>query len=570
MYSRWWPQVLPPPPARPAAHAEQRLSVQQRRAGAQLWIPEERVLQALPWPRLSDPSQIPAKASDLAASGGIHAAAVGAPGEIPLVHARGSAVVSSKILEKPIKSIFPLKLPHLSGPQSREPAGGRQRTRRRGHRWHEELLVPHGADGGSQRQDTAAWGLPRRVGGQSQEPPTHQQAGRRQVPPGCGRPGAAAVPPADAGSGRGPAARAVGVSPPVRPAVPGEGALHTADEQHQDPGRVRGRARVPGQLPDVCQLLEECPIKKDDNLRVSGSEGACEPSPEVPEYRDKFIDPPKHVAKEKSLKTDDHLRPRGEFTKEIPEYHESFRDPHITEMPERGKPREPFLRLRGKIEFNPEYRNNYQDFPRSRPVVQKPTSCFRLPTSGVNHASSVHHQADQGEEETPVLVTVPPSEVTATPEYRRAQYNYQLRERPRELEAAPPGMPGNIRKSSDSSLEARQPQAPHKRRTSRQRGQIKEPVQPAAHFEEVGGNAAKKPARYGRRASVLQNAANCRDNSSIIEGIPSMPWAVAARSSRSSSSSRQEPLWSSTSPASLPTGWRRPGTTPRSKASTPL
>ncbi|KAH8233274.1 hypothetical protein KR026_006098, partial [Drosophila bipectinata] len=270
---------------------------------------------------------------------------------------------------------------------------------------------------------------------------------------------------------------------------------------------------------------KSAPIKKDDNLRVSGSEGTCAPSPEVPEYRDKFVDPPKHLAKEKSLKTDDHLRPRGEFTKEIPEYHESFRDPQITEMPERGKPREPFLRLRGKIEFNPEYRNNYQDFPRSRPVVQKPTSCFRLPTS---NATTVHHSHQQDHDQDldlgpAVVTTVPPSEVTATPEYRRAQYNYQLRERPRDSE----GGPGNLRKSSDSSLEIRQPQM-HKRRTSRQR-QIKEPVQPAAtSFEDVGGNlAAKKPARYGRRASVLQNAASCRENSSIIEGNPK--YAVGCR-----------------------------------------
>nr|XP_044249123.1 uncharacterized protein LOC108058788 isoform X1 [Drosophila takahashii] len=278
---------------------------------------------------------------------------------------------------------------------------------------------------------------------------------------------------------------------------------------------------------------KSAPIKKDDNLRVSGSEASASTfganGAEVPEYRDKFIDPPKHVAKEKSLRTDDHLRPRGEFTKEIPEYHESFRDPQITEMPERGKPREPFLRLRGKIEFNPEYRNNYQDFPRSRPIVQKPTSCFRLPTSGVQHAPSpsVHHQPDE-DLETPVLVTVHPSEVTATPEYRRAQYNYQLRERPRDLEGVPAGPPGNLRKTSDSSLEARQPQvqAPHKRRTSRQR-QVKEPVEQPARFEDVGGNVAKKPARYGRRASVLQNAASCRENSSIIEGNPK--YAVGCR-----------------------------------------
>nr|NP_611268.1 uncharacterized protein Dmel_CG6362 [Drosophila melanogaster]AAF57790.2 uncharacterized protein Dmel_CG6362 [Drosophila melanogaster] len=285
---------------------------------------------------------------------------------------------------------------------------------------------------------------------------------------------------------------------------------------------------------------KSAPIKKNDNLRVSGSEAACAPSSEVPEYRDKFIDPPKNVPKEKSLKTDDHLRPRGEFTKEIPEYHESFRDPQITEMPERGKPREPFLRLRGKIEFNPEYRNNYQDFPRSRPVVQKPTSCFRLPTSGACHAPSVHHQPEE-DLETPVLVTVPPSEVTATPEYRRAQYNYQLRERPRDLEAAPAGVQGNLRKSSDSTLEARQPQAPmpHKRRTSRQR-QIKEPEQPlATRFDDVVGNAAKKPARYGRRASVLQNAASCRENSSIIEGNPK--YAVGCRRSKQPVGNQTQP-----------------------------
>ncbi|KAH8277661.1 hypothetical protein KR018_003253, partial [Drosophila ironensis] len=268
---------------------------------------------------------------------------------------------------------------------------------------------------------------------------------------------------------------------------------------------------------------KSAPIKKNDNLRVSGSEGTGAPSPEVPEYRDKFVDPPKHLAKEKSLKTDDHLRPRGEFTKEIPEYHESFRDPQITEMPERGKPREPFLRLRGKIEFNPEYRNNYQDFPRSRPVVQKPTSCFRLPTSNIHH----QHQPQPDEDlalEPAIVAAVPSAEVTATPEYRRAQYNYQLRERPREADLAPAGIAGNIRKSSDSSLEVRQPPL-HKRRTSRQR-QIKEqPV--ATSFEDVGGNGAKKTARYGRRASVVQNAANCRENSSIIEGNPK--YAVGCR-----------------------------------------
>ncbi|BFG04881.1 uncharacterized protein DMAD_03740 [Drosophila madeirensis] len=292
---------------------------------------------------------------------------------------------------------------------------------------------------------------------------------------------------------------------------------------------------------------KSAPIKKDDNLHVSGSERGSDPrpghshAPDVAEYRDKFIDPPKHMAKEKSLKTDDHLRPRGEFSREIPEYHESFRDPQITEMPERGKAREPFLRLRGKIEFNPEYRNNYLDFPRSRPVVHKPASSFRLPHSGVHNVhsnasvgSSTDKQYHQAEPEPATCTTVPPSEVVATPEYRRAQYNYQLRERPREYDVV-----GNLRKSSDSSLEARQPQqqVSHKRRTSRQR-LAKEPQPVASNFQDVGGNDSKKPARYGRRSSVMQNAANCRDKSSIIEGNPKY---VGGRRAKQQNGSQRDP-----------------------------
>ncbi|XP_022226957.2 uncharacterized protein LOC111077122 [Drosophila obscura] len=305
---------------------------------------------------------------------------------------------------------------------------------------------------------------------------------------------------------------------------------------------------------------KSAPIKKDDNLRVSGSERGSDPrpgqpghdyghgygqshAPDVAEYRDKFIDPPKHMAKEKSLKTDDHLRPRGEFTREIPEYHESFRDPQITEMPERGKAREPFLRLRGKIEFNPEYRNNYLDFPRSRPVVHKPASSFRLPHSGAHNAHpnvSIGSSPDkqyQADGETATCTTVPPSEMVATPEYRRAQYNYQLRERPREYDVV-----GNLRKSSESSLEVRQPQpqqVSHKRRTSRQR-LVKEPPAVASNFQDVGGNDSKKPARYGRRSSVMQNAVNCREKSSIIEGNPKYAAPACRRAKHHNGSQRDQ------------------------------
>lgn len=293
---------------------------------------------------------------------------------------------------------------------------------------------------------------------------------------------------------------------------------------------------------------KSAPIKKHDNLRVSGAEQQQQlpaaSGSDLPEYRDKFNVPPKHMAKEKSLKTDDHLRPRGEFTKEVPEYYESFRDPHITEMPERGKVREPYLRLRGKIEFNPEYRNNYLDFPRSRPVVRKPVSSFRLPTSNSNSnqnatnttsttTATANSTSPRLDREQPLTA----DELTATPEYRRAQYNYQLRERERSRELIAP--PGNQRKSSDSSLDAAQLQT--KRRPARQR-QLKEAPQPslpvAPSFEDVATGGAKKPARYGRRGSVLQNAAKCRDKSSIIEGNPK--YAVGCRRSKQNTENQQD------------------------------
>lgn len=287
------------------------------------------------------------------------------------------------------------------------------------------------------------------------------------------------------------------------------------------------------------------PIKKHDNLRVSGAEQQSTSNETdaagdlLPEYRDKFNVPPKYLAKEKSLKTNDHLRPQGEFSKEVPEYYESFRDPQITEMPERGKVREPYLRLRGKIEFNPEYRNNYLDFPRSRPVVRKPVSSFRLPTSqttatatttttsttGANAASSPHGLRDTAAAAASEMTA---TELIATPEYRRAQYQYQLRERERPRDATLAAA-ANLRKSSDSSFDAGLAQSQAKRRPSRQRQLKESPVAApnAASFEDVATGAGKKPVRYGRRASVLQNAVNCRDKSSIIEGNPK--YAIGCR-----------------------------------------
>ncbi|XP_017483109.1 PREDICTED: uncharacterized protein LOC108371991 isoform X1 [Rhagoletis zephyria] len=278
---------------------------------------------------------------------------------------------------------------------------------------------------------------------------------------------------------------------------------------------------------------KSAPIKKVDNLRVSGAEivEKANDDTKLPEYREKFREPPKSVSKEKAIKIPDHLHPNGQFSKDIPEYYESFRDPKITQMPERGKCREPYLRLKGKIEFNPEYRNTFLDFPRSRPIIRKPASTFRLPNSSTTSNTTLIKSPKSARRKfksyspkrKEYIENSPITDVTTTPEYRRANYQYQLRERtptrePKEEKGEKVvGSVSNTkyvsiatqRKSSESSTDVPGKSSYlQKRRTSRHRqatiGCHHGPGAPPS-FENVVGCATKKAAKFGRRASMLQN-----------------------------------------------------------------
>ncbi|XP_055859416.1 uncharacterized protein LOC129921555 [Episyrphus balteatus] len=257
---------------------------------------------------------------------------------------------------------------------------------------------------------------------------------------------------------------------------------------------------------------KSAPIKKADNLTISGEVSGPK---ELPEYREKFKDPPKIVV-EKSLKAQDNLNPRGEFTKEVPEYFESFRDPQVKEKPERGKCREPYLRLKGKLEFNPEYRSTYLDFPRSRPVVKKATSSIRFQNGTSPRRKFKSSSPNRYVEIDPTLP------LTHQPEYRRAQYNYQIRERtpPKRLvdtlthqQSPSKAVKGRENINTNSSSNGKTPQ---KRRPSRpgQTASIGELKAKQESFENVV-SSSKKLAKFGRRASIVQNT---RDKVSIIEG----------------------------------------------------
>ncbi|XP_058987058.1 uncharacterized protein LOC101891504 [Musca domestica] len=279
-------------------------------------------------------------------------------------------------------------------------------------------------------------------------------------------------------------------------------------------------------------------IRKADNLRISGSEIQMTNDNEnvLPEYRAKFHQPPRDIEKEKPLKTEDHLRPNGQFSKDVPEYYESFRDPQIKQVPEKGKCREPYLHLKGKLEFNPEYRNTYVDFPRSRPVVTKPTSSFRLPTSNVitpTNASikpkrstpspSRFAEEDDILKPTPSIIE-PDTEFTQSPEYRKAAYQYQLRERS-PTQKAIPQMP-HIKDPKKFIRYDRKSPIPHAKAAStsnyrQRRTSILDSQSSSPGMENIG-QIRHKPPRFGRRAgdSALRNAENCRSNTSIIEGNP--------------------------------------------------
>lgn len=119
------------------------------------------------------------------------------------------------------------------------------------------------------------------------------------------------------------------------------------------------------------------PILKNDNLNLGKSTTA------IPEYRERYkVYNQKDVQRALPIIHDNTLHLKGEFSKELPEYYESYKDHHISSVPEKAKCRKPYLNLTGSIEYSPEYKSTYVDFPRSRPITKKPNTSIRFIPSG--------------------------------------------------------------------------------------------------------------------------------------------------------------------------------------------
>lgn len=178
-------------------------------------------------------------------------------------------------------------------------------------------------------------------------------------------------------------------------------------------------------------FTKSAPIKKQDNLYMRGQ------TQMQPEYKDRYreIDY-KSFSRQPACRQQDNLYSDGKFPSQVPEYSEKYKS-HHAHVPERSKGREDFLHLNGDMEYDVEYRNNYVEFPRQRPIVIKPKTHiklsstnerterkpdnFNLPISLPYHdPSSAHYgNIDDGD-------VIP---LESTPEYRKAMKNYLIKER---------------------------------------------------------------------------------------------------------------------------------------------
>lgn len=125
------------------------------------------------------------------------------------------------------------------------------------------------------------------------------------------------------------------------------------------------------------QYTKSLPVRKQDNLHVQNVKNQIQP-----EYTERYREVDMNLyERRKPYRRQDNLHTEGEFSREMPEYHEKYRQPHASSYPERAKGREDFLALEGEMAYSPEYRKNYVEFPRQRPIVRRPPSNVQMPTA---------------------------------------------------------------------------------------------------------------------------------------------------------------------------------------------
>lgn len=195
----------------------------------------------------------------------------------------------------------------------------------------------------------------------------------------------------------------------------------------------RGASEYTNRYKSYDHFTKSAPIKKQDNLHMNGYSEMGRA-----EYKDRYKEPDmNNFERRQPYRQQDNLHSEGDFGREMPEYHEKYRDHHVSSFPERAKPRSDFLCLNGEMEYAPEYRNNYVEFPRQRPIVNKQPTSIRMPSgherdrkvdnidlpinlSYHETGSRPSRRRSQEDEEIPI---------ESRPEYRRAMRHYMIKER---------------------------------------------------------------------------------------------------------------------------------------------
>lgn len=205
-----------------------------------------------------------------------------------------------------------------------------------------------------------------------------------------------------------------------------------ANDGHDD---FRGASEYTNRYKSYDHFTKSAPIKKQDNLHTLGY------SEMRPEYKERYKGVDMNTFERRQpFRQQDNLHSVGDFGRDKPEYVRQYKDHHVSAFPERAKPKHDFLCLNGEMDYSPEYRKNYVEFPRQRPIVKKQPTSIRMPSS---------HERDRKIENIDLPINLsyhetgssraPPvarmdsrdEEVSleSRPEYRRAMREYMIKER---------------------------------------------------------------------------------------------------------------------------------------------
>jgi hypothetical protein len=200
-------------------------------------------------------------------------------------------------------------------------------------------------------------------------------------------------------------------------------------KKQENDGGFQGASEYTNRYKTYDHFTKSAPIKKQDNLHMVGFNDMR------PEYTDRYKEVDLNTYERRHpYRHQDNLQSEGDFGRDMPEYYEKYKDHHISK-PERAKPKHDFLCLNGDMDYSPEYRKNYVEFPRQRPIVKKPPTSVRMPSSHERDRKTdnidlpINLSYHESGSTRPLRMEDEDFSIENRPEYRRAMRSYMIKER---------------------------------------------------------------------------------------------------------------------------------------------